>query len=268
VPPFVELSASYANVMLRPRPGPEVCACCFDLTGGGTRCGHCAQDVFVDAMAPISYSIGGEQLHHALAGYKRYPGMPGRYFTAGLAAVLWRHLADHEACLARAAAVDRFDVITTVPSSDRDHDATHPLHRMVGELVQPVQPRYARLLGRTGTAVTPHRFHAERYRASADAAGRSVLLIDDTWTTGANAQSAAAALKAAGAERVAVLVIGRYVNREWGHNDQQLRCLAGPFDWDRCALCDGPAPAANGTGDAAEPAASGTGDGRGPGDPR
>jgi len=164
--------------------------------------------------------------------------------------------------------VDRFDVITTVPSSDRDHDATHPLHRMVGELVQPVQPRYARLLGRTGTAVTPHRFHAERYRASADAAGRSVLLIDDTWTTGANAQSAAAALKAAGAERVAVLVIGRYVNREWGHNDQQLRCLAGPFDWDRCALCDGPAPAANGTGDAAEPAASGTGDGRGPGDPR
>jgi predicted amidophosphoribosyltransferase len=243
VAPVVELSASYANVLLRPRPAPGVCARCFDLTSdGATHCSHCSHDAaFVDAMAPISYSIGGEQLHHALAGYKRYPGPSARYLTAVLAAILWRHLGDHEACLARAAGVAGFDVVTTVPSSDARRDATHPLHRLVGELVKPVRPRYERLLQRTDTHVIPHRFHAERYVAGAGAGvgvgGGAVLLIDDTWTTGANAQSAAAALKAAGAERVAVLVIGRYVNRAWAHNDRDLRRLAEPFDWKRCARC-------------------------------
>jgi predicted amidophosphoribosyltransferase len=233
-----ELSAAYANFMLRPRPGPEVCVHCFDLTDGGTRCRHCSYDpTFVDAMGAVSYSIGGEQLHHALAGYKRYSGAPARHFIASLAAVLWRHLDEHEECLARAAGVDAFDVVTTVPSSDAARDATHRLHGLVGQIVKPVRPRYARLLRRTDTAVTAHRFHAERYAATADLRARTVLLIDDTWTTGANAQSAAAALKAAGAERVAALVIGRYVNREWGHNDRQLRRLPLPFDWGRCALC-------------------------------
>jgi len=243
VAPVVELSASYANVLLRPRPAPGVCARCFDLTSdGATHCSHCSHDAaFVDAMAPISYSIGGEQLHHALAGYKRSSGPSARYLTAVLAAILWRHLGDHEACLARAAGVRGFDVVTTVPSSDARRDATHPLHRLVGELVKPVRPRYERLLQRTDTHVIPHRFHAERYVAGAGAGvgvgGGAVLLIDDTWTTGANAQSAAAALKTAGAERVAVLVIGRYVNRAWAHNDRDLRRLAEPFDWKRCARC-------------------------------
>jgi predicted amidophosphoribosyltransferase len=244
----VDLSASYANFMLRPRRGPGVCERCFDLTDGGTRCFHCSHDAaFVDAMGAISYSIGGEQLHYALAGYKRYTGTPARHFTAGLAAILWRHLADHEACLARVAGVTRFDVVSTVPSSDAVRDETHPLHRLVGELVKPLAPRYERLLRRTSTDVIPHRFHAERYVANAELGGRTVLLIDDTWTTGANARSAAAALKAAGAKRVATLVIGRYVNREWAHNDRQLRRLDRPFDWGRCALCDD----AGGNGDAA-----------------
>jgi predicted amidophosphoribosyltransferase len=249
VPPVVELSASYANVLLRPRSGPGVCERCFDLTDGGARCFHCSHDAsFVDAMAAVSYSIGGEQLHHALAGYKRYSEAPARYLTAVLAAILWRHVKEHESCLARAVGVPAFDVVTTVPSSDAGRDETHPLHRLVGEVVKPLQPRYARLLRRTETRVIPHRFHAERYAATADLGRRAILLIDDTWTTGANAQSAAAALKAAGAQRVAVLVIGRYVNREWGHNDRQLRRLARPFDWGRCALCGAEAAGSAGDG--------------------
>jgi hypothetical protein len=145
--------------------------------------------------------------------------------------------------------VDGFDLVTTVPSSDASRDETHPLHRLVGGLVKPLRPRYERLLRRTDTAVTAHRFNAERYRANGDLGGRTVLLIDDTWTTGANAQSAAAALKAAGAERVAALVIGRYVNREWGRNDRQLRGLPQPFDWGRCALCARAGPGTNGDTD-------------------
>jgi predicted amidophosphoribosyltransferase len=155
-------------------------------------------------------------------------------------------MADHEPCLTRAAAIERFDLVTTVPSSDRSRDGAHPLHTLVGELVKPLAPRYERLLRRTDAAVTPHRFNVERYEALADLRWQSVLLIDDTWTTGANAHSAAAALKVAGAERVAVVVIGRYINRKWRHNDRQLGRLPRPFDWGRCALCDADASRTDG----------------------
>jgi orotate phosphoribosyltransferase len=42
--------------------------------------------------------------------------------------------------------------------------------------------------------------------------GADVLVVDDTWVSGGSAQSAAAALKAAGARRVAIVVLGRHVN--------------------------------------------------------
>jgi adenine/guanine phosphoribosyltransferase-like PRPP-binding protein len=44
-----------------------------------------------------------------------------------------------------------------------------------------------------------------------DVAGSRLVLVDDTWTTGARAQSAASALAAGGAEVEAVVVLGRVV---------------------------------------------------------
>jgi adenine/guanine phosphoribosyltransferase-like PRPP-binding protein len=38
-----------------------------------------------------------------------------------------------------------------------------------------------------------------------------VLLLDDTWTSGGTAQSAAVALKRAGARSVTVVVVGRHL---------------------------------------------------------
>ena len=67
--------------------------------------------------------------------------------------------------------------------------------------------------------------------------GAAVLVIDDTWTTGANVQSAATVLKEAGAQTVAAVVIGRHLNREWGQNERRLSALDRPFDWTRCAYC-------------------------------
>jgi orotate phosphoribosyltransferase len=42
--------------------------------------------------------------------------------------------------------------------------------------------------------------------------GADLLVVDDTWVSGGSAQSVAAALKLAGARRVAVVVLGRHVN--------------------------------------------------------
>ncbi len=237
------LSDPYGNFMISPRPGDGVCEICFNLTGGYGRCYACAhQPQCLDAVAPISYSIAHEQLHHVLRGYKRLTGYPARRFAADLAAVLWRFLARHEACVAAAAHVDAFALVTTVPSSERRRDGRHPLREIVRTLAAPTRERYARLLLRSDSPAPGRAFHAEKFEAVRTLSGQAVLLIDDTWTTGASAQSAAYALKAAGAGSVAALVIGRHLNRGWGGNDARLHRLAAPFDWDACALC-GAAPA-------------------------
>ncbi len=237
MPTVAELSAPYANFMLGPRRGPDVCSQCFNLTDGYSRCYACVHGGrFLDAMAPISYSVAGGQLHHALASYKRLEGVVARRFALGLAAVLWRHLAAHERCLARATAIPAFSLATTVPSSGPGRGTAHPLHQLVG-LVEPLRGRYERLLRRSEVPATAHEFNPHKYEARRDLAGQAILLIDDTWTKGANAQSAAAALRAAGAEHVSAVVIGRYVNRGWRRNDRHLRSLPRPFDWTTCALC-------------------------------
>jgi predicted amidophosphoribosyltransferase len=211
---------------------------CFNLTDGYDRCYACAHGGrALDAVAPISYSVAGEQLHHVLATYKRRADAVSRRMGVELAAVLWRFLALHEGCLATAAGTPAFTIVTTVPSSDRIHDDAHPLHAIAGELVAPVRGRHARLLRRTESPVAAHAYSTEKFVADRDLAGEAVLVIDDTWTTGANAQSAAAALKAAGAATVAAVVIGRHVNRAWHHNDEQIRGLPQPFDWTHCAHC-------------------------------
>ena len=70
-----------------------------------------------------------------------------------------------------------------------------------------------------GRALNPWRFGA-----GVALAGASVLLIDDTWVSGASAQSAAVALRAAGAGHVAVVVLGRHVDP--GDPRSQLLCAA------------------------------------------
>jgi predicted amidophosphoribosyltransferase len=238
MPSVAELTAVYTNFLLGPRPGPDVCGTCFNFTNGYERCYACTHNLpHLDVVAPISYSVAREQLHHALASYKRLTGEVSRRLTVELAAVLWRFLEAHEQCLAAQAQVDAFSLVTTVPSSDKARDEHHPLRSIVGELVKPTAPRYRRLLTRSGEPIGERQFSARKFETTVQLSGEPILLIDDTWTTGASAQSAAAALKRAGAGPVAAVVIGRHLNREWHENDRRLRGITRPFDWGRCALC-------------------------------
>jgi hypothetical protein len=249
VPTVGELSALYENVLLGPRRGPDVCGTCFNFTAGYARCWACAHgQPSLDALAPISYSVACEQLHHALASYKRLNGDVARRLQAILAAILWRFLTTHEACIAKAADIHGFDLVTIVPSGDPTRDERHPLRTIVGELVGPTRERHRRLLRRTDRQTAPRAFSTIKFEATTQLNHQSILLIDDTWTTGASAQSAAATLKAAGAERVAAVVIGRHLNREWHENDRRIRGIARPFEWQACALCAEPVAAALGPG--------------------
>jgi predicted amidophosphoribosyltransferase len=235
-------ASSSVDRLLAPRHGPGVCQRCLNLTAEATGlCRACrAGEHHLAAIVPISYSIGGEWLHHLVASYKRDadPWVPDAIAT--LARICETFLVAHERCVATAAGVERFALVTTVPSGDSARDAHHPLRRIVGDLVGPTRDRYERLLVRAGAPATPRHFDAGRYRATRSLTGEAVLLLDDMWTSGASAQSAAAALLEAGAGRVAVIVIARHLNRGWDRNDLRLRRLARDgFDFASCVVCSG-----------------------------
>ena len=69
-----------------------------------------------------------------------------------------------------------------------------------------------------------------------------MLLVDDTFTTGAEVQSAASALQAAGATISAAVVIGRYINPDFSQATQNLweQAQSRPFRFERCCLCEEP----------------------------
>jgi predicted amidophosphoribosyltransferase len=216
------------------------CRTCRDLVGRGYRlCRHCRKlpDI-LDAAAPVALSVRGGMLHTALRGYKDSPDRPVRErCTSDLAALLWRFLAEHEHCLAGQAGIECFDVVTTVPSSSPLMDQLRPrLRHIVGSLCAPSAPRYRRALHATGAAPRERTFDPTRFWAEPDhVASAAVLLVDDTWVTGARMLSAARALRDAGAATVAAVAIGRHIDAMYGTNAARLIRLP-PADPSRCAL--------------------------------
>jgi predicted amidophosphoribosyltransferase len=233
---------SGAERLLTPRPGPGVCPRCFNLIEVDVGlCRACrASSNHVAVFVPISYSVSAEWLHRLIITYKRAadPSVPDA--AAELARILDRFISGHEPCVAAAAGVESFPVIATVPSSDRRRDTCHPLRRIVGELAISTRDRHERLLSCSTSDATSHQFGADRYVATRSLRGEPVLLIDDMWTTGASAQSAAAALRHSGAGPVAVVAIARHLNRAWHQNNARLRAIAlSESSAPGCAVCRG-----------------------------
>jgi predicted amidophosphoribosyltransferase len=227
--------------LVGPRGGPGVCGSCFNLTDGYDRCFACMRsEAWVDRMLPVSYSLSGRPLHRALAGYKRMTGGPAQRLRLQLSLALDIFAAHHTGCLARSCGGESFAVVTSVPSGDpRRH--RHPLELVLGRLSLRLRERYEPLLRRTEVTVPARKFDGRKYEALRRLDGTRVLLLDDTWTSGASAQSAAAALKAAGAATVGCLVFGRHLKATWHGNERRLDALQPRFSWRFCALCVGAA---------------------------
>ena len=233
-----ELSEPYSAFMRNPLPpgAPGVCEVCLRFTDGSFPtcypCGHRAR--YADAVLPLSYTGYDGQLYHVLAQYKRQRNQTvARQLRLQLAAVLWRFLDTHERCLGRAAgAGSRFDIVTTVPSSDAVRDEMHPLRSIVGELAGPTRDRFQRLLTRSTLEAEKRDVVVEKFAPSAELSGASVLLIDDTWVSGGSVQSAAGALKVAGSGAVGVLVFGRLIDQAYEDQGERLAALPKQFDWE------------------------------------
>jgi len=240
-----EASEAYERSMRNmAAPGPGVCRIYRGFIDTEYEiCYTCrVQPANLDAVVPITYSEHLGQVHLALRTYKEGESPAIRAYPAvRLAAILWRFLGIHEPCVASAADVDRFDLVTTVPSSDPKRDE-HSVLRIVAETAEPVKGRLRRPLRATGT-VEGREFSPDRFEAVEPVSGSSILLLDDTWVTGGHARSAAHALRQAGAAKIALVVIGRHIHREYEPTKDSgttcgdlLDALPEAFSWTTCAV--------------------------------
>lgn len=194
--------------LCQPRGAPVSCLVCRGLVRPGySRCYQCAQHqlsgagLLADAVAPVSYAVSGTEFALALSRYKRGDQRAAR----SLRTLLLTFLNDHGRCVWRRAGMADPGRLAIV-ASGTGRPGPHPLSRLVAPYLRlPLIPLAIRH-GEQGRDLNPGRFVSGR------ADGADVLLLDDTWVSGASAQSACAALKRAGAGRVAIVVIGRHLN--------------------------------------------------------
>lgn len=191
----------------------ERCATCFGPVGRGhRRCYQCEQHWMLaaghlaDVVVPVAYAIRGGTLAVDLWRYKN-----GASVAAGdrLRAMLLGFLRDHGDCVWRAAGMPRGPDLWAVVPTGRGRRSEHPLTAIVAPYLRPPQVAFT---ARSGQADRGRDLDPGWLRVRTPVRGRSVLLLEDTWVTGSSAQSAAVALKLAGADRVAVVVLGRHLD--------------------------------------------------------
>jgi hypothetical protein len=190
---------------------PGVCGSCRGPVRAGQahcyRCDRyreCLPGLLPDVVVPVAYAPKGG--HHATNLWRYKSDDPGAEAArAALRALLLVFLRDHGCCVWRRAGTGGPSHAAVVPSC-RGRAGPHPLQALAAPYLTIPWVRLSAAGGPASLDPDPRRFRLERI------AGASVLLLDDTWTSGATATSAAAALRLAGARRVAVVVLGRHLD--------------------------------------------------------
>ena len=219
-------------------PGfPAVCLICRGpVRPGLARCYQCGRHglggpgLLADAVVPISYAVKGTALAADLWRYKSWRTPSASARTAVLALLL-TFLHDHGPCVWRHAGMAAPGRLAVVPTGC-GRPGPHPLLGLTSPYLRLPLTRLAMWPGRQSRDLDIQRFHAERTVARAD-----VLLLDDTWVSGASVQSAAAALKLAGARRVAIVVLGRHLDpADPRAGELVARLRPASYDPSKCAV--------------------------------
>ncbi|MGH3623852.1 MAG: ComF family protein [Sciscionella sp.] len=109
---------------------------------------------------------------------------------------------------------ENIDVWASVPSTRADRAGEHPLRILVRQAN--LEHPEIELAASTSFDGNPRATGRGRFTVNQPdtVTGRHVLLIEDTWTTGSHCQSAALALRQAGAVSVTAVVLARWLNPE------------------------------------------------------
>jgi hypothetical protein len=166
--------------------------------------------------------------YRALLTYKKGQFRENAHVVAAVA-YEWmkRHATDLSATLGGQA-----DIVTIVPSKRGHTYDSQPLRRALA-----LVPTFRKRLSESLVCARPELYGRMLYMpdmfrvATSAVAGSRVLLIEDSWITGATALSAAGALLAGGAAEVTVVPIAREISASFrGDDHPYLAYLKGPYD--------------------------------------
>ncbi|WP_270718706.1 ComF family protein [Mycolicibacterium sp. BiH015] len=191
-------------------------------------------------MAPLVYAVAGEASARHLSGYKNCPQRRDRDRHADVVAALLASGLHHEPCVVASVGIP-ISAYAVVPSLT-SRPGRHPLTAIASSL----RPIDEQLLAATLDSPCDRTIRLDKFTVGSPEAvcARHVAVIDDVWTTGANAQSAALTMRRAGAAAVSVLVVGRWIDprhpatgrfvahRQWASYDP-LQC---PVNVQRCRV--------------------------------
>ena len=229
-----------ACMAVRP-PGPGICRiCCGAILGHYEECWSCRQieerlGQPLTPITPISLAVDGTPVYTALKQYKGHHEPTARRQQLRLAGLIGIFLRHHTRCIA----VEGFDAVAAVPSL-QGRDGLHPLVTTLG-LIGSLRPAIINALSPGTGRVARNSPSMDAYLTRHDlVVDRRILLVDDTYTTGAHLHSAAASLISAGAREIYPLVVGRRQNRAWPPSQHLAEWSAlGENRWSstRCIHC-------------------------------
>lgn len=216
-----------------PSGGEYACAYCkgpLPLQGNG--CQNCqenadALDGIVIEAVPVSLYFKPSRLRDWLTFYKSSDeALADPAAGSAITELYRRYFLANQSQIAKL----NVDAVVVVPSTRRP--PPHPLAVLL-EDTGALPARIVTALIRTSAPLGHNQPSRDAFAVVPDVAVKRVLLIDDVYTSGARAQSAAFALRSAGIEVAALWIAGRRYNREWNQESASLveRQQSAPFSW-------------------------------------
>ena len=212
------------------------CALCLGPVINYRRCSSChilfgqnLPEPLLTAVVPMTSALNPSKWYTWLQTYKTYHPERGDLIASLTYEYLRAHRVPIEAKLG-----GPISMLTIVPSKKPEFNfQSQPLRRALSRVTPLDEQLYELLHYIPGARIGRSEYRPDAFRRSAiDAGNARVVIIEDTWVTGATALSAAGALYARGAESVLILSMARLINSAYWSEDHPYRegMMDGTFD--------------------------------------
>lgn len=235
------LAALAGNYLRTPHRGTGVtCADCMTPVAGYELCyvcnGHRRIEGHANYLGFLTYAVAGQESGSLMRGYKASRAFTEHRLAVGL--LLFIALHEHSECVGILAGIP-VTGWATVPSLPAK-PGRHPLRT----LVVGHAPGTEITLVAAATVKDPRCVDADHFACQTPVPpGSHIMLIDDTWATGGHVQSAALALRTAGAGVVSALIVARWVKEEYAGSTRFIADIAREtFDPRICPWTGGGCP--------------------------
>lgn len=209
------MTGAHAALTMPPRESSDVCGTCRSWRSRDySVCWNCQMAIDEFGMAtpvlPVTLYEKPSELREWVTFYKSSRGDLVAQYAQLLRRTLDQFLEVYEAAIQED--FGPFDYATPVPSAGSAEGAVSGLFGSSSSQLAPLRQslRFA-----SGALAKPATYDSSWFSVAQDVRGKRIVVVDDVYTSGARAQSAAAALRQNGAEVPLIVVIARRINPDF-----------------------------------------------------